>query len=141
MAMDVYGKNPTAEVGVGIRYSIHGWHPLADYACEVAPEITAACKLWHSNDGDGLDAKAANKLADRLQEEIESGRTLSYERAFHSDSSGHPRLEGDKLTGRSPEFMASLLTGRSFRGFPQFRVRYVQDFVDFLRECGGFEIW
>jgi hypothetical protein len=39
MSMDVRGKKPTAEAGVGIRYSIHGWHPLADYVCKVAPEL------------------------------------------------------------------------------------------------------
>ena len=40
---------------------------------EVAPRICSRCKLWMSNDGDGLNALAARALAEILQREIHFG--------------------------------------------------------------------
>jgi integrase/recombinase XerD len=37
-----------------------GWRPLADYTCTVAPDITAKCKAWQRNDGDGPEAADAS---------------------------------------------------------------------------------
>jgi hypothetical protein len=73
MGMDVLGHTPTC-----FRRSVWVWHPLAEYVCEVAPDITAACEYWHSNDGDGLDMEASLRLADALEAEISSGRTERY---------------------------------------------------------------
>ena len=43
MGMDVIGNNPTSEVGSYFRHTCWAWHPLAEYVCEVAPEITSRC--------------------------------------------------------------------------------------------------
>jgi hypothetical protein len=53
MGMDVCGKKPGAPEGAYFRATVWWWWPLADYVCEVAPEITHKCQHWHSNDGDG----------------------------------------------------------------------------------------
>jgi hypothetical protein len=74
MGMDVYGQNPTSEEGKHFRNNAWAWRPLADYCIEVAPDITAQCKHWHTNDGDGLDGRNSLLLADALQREIDSGR-------------------------------------------------------------------
>ena len=57
MGMDVIGKNPKNETGEYFRNNVWGWGPLATYVCQVAPEITAKCKYWQSNDGDGLNGE------------------------------------------------------------------------------------
>lgn len=107
MGMDVFGKQPRSKTGEYFRNSIWWWHPLADYILENSPqELTSKCRYWHSNDGDGLDDEDSKKLADHLQQLIDSGHTAA-------------------SAGRY---------GRCFS------VDNVQEFADFLRDCGGFEI-
>ena len=73
MGMDVIGVNPTSEAGLYFRRNVWGWHPLARLVCHLAPAETSACSLWHTNDGDGLDAAQARGLADRLQQFVDDG--------------------------------------------------------------------
>lgn len=74
MGMDVYGTSPSSEAGEYFRRNVWGWRPLADLACELAPEIASGCKSWHYNDGDGLDGPASTQLADALQAALDDGR-------------------------------------------------------------------
>ena len=68
MGMDICGRNPTEECGVYFRNTVWWWHPLAVYCITVAPDICAACKHWHTNDGDGLDAAPLPQLALRQRQ-------------------------------------------------------------------------
>jgi hypothetical protein len=74
MGMDVCGRNPSSKEGEYFRNNVWRWHPLAKYCQEIAPDITAQCKHWHHNEGDGLDERNSLLLADALQREIDSGR-------------------------------------------------------------------
>jgi hypothetical protein len=74
MGMDVSGKNPKADAGVYFRRNVWGWHPLATLVCKLAPRITCHCKRWHSNDGDGLNATNATRLAAVLDTALASGK-------------------------------------------------------------------
>lgn len=154
MGMDVYGKAHTAPDGEYFRNNIWWWRPLADYCMDVAPNITNGCKYWHSNDGDGLDADAAIALADALDAEIDSGRTLAFaskrlaenkalpdESCTICDGTGmrlHPPnagagdqpCNGCKATGRV----------RPSETMYSFSVKNVAEFSAFLRSCGGFRI-
>ena len=78
MGMDVYGNNPSAPEGQYFRRSVWGWHPLADLVCDLAPEESGACTMWHTNDGDGLDACRANTLGVRLQVLLDDGTVAKY---------------------------------------------------------------
>lgn len=78
MGMDVYGKNPTSEVGEYFRRNVWGWHPLWDYVENVYPEIAQLVTHAHSNDGDGLGARDSKKLAKLLMEDYESGKVAVY---------------------------------------------------------------
>jgi hypothetical protein len=49
------------------------WCALADICLAVAPEICWACKLWYTNDGDGLDEEGARNLADMLERRLSDG--------------------------------------------------------------------
>jgi hypothetical protein len=49
------------------------WCALADICLSVAPEICAPCEHWYTNDGDGLDAVRAGKLADGLEAKLSDG--------------------------------------------------------------------
>jgi hypothetical protein len=160
MGMDVYGKKPTTEEGKYFCNNAWSWRPLASYACEVAPDITSKCRYWQSNDGDGLNAHDAGKLADRLQQEIDSGRTASYARLRQSEiemmpnepcflcegtgtrkpvpacGAGDPKTDGIICNGCKGNGHV-----RSWDHAYRIDVESVQNFVAFLRGCGGFEIW
>lgn len=73
MGMDIYGKAPASTEGEYFRNSVWWWHPLAEYITHAHPDLAAACTLWHTNDGDGLDADDAAALADALTEDLNNG--------------------------------------------------------------------
>jgi hypothetical protein len=83
MGMDLFGKAPTSEKGNHFRRNIWWWHPLWDYCVDVAP-VARKVKSGHCNEGDGLNAVDAKRLAAILRSEIKSGRTAIKERAFRT---------------------------------------------------------
>lgn len=73
MGMDVIGTAPTGGAGRSFSRSVWYWHPLADLVCALAPEITSACTEWHTNDGDGLNAKESQQLSAILKRAVADG--------------------------------------------------------------------
>jgi hypothetical protein len=155
MGMDVYGIKPMDATGEYFRATVSGWHPLAHYVRQIAPEITAACKHWDSNDGDGLDAEASVALANKLQVEIDSGRTLSYkkrradylarlpkEKCCVCDGTGKRKPPPEGGTG---EEHCNVCDGEGlredWRTKCSFSVNVVRAFAAFLKTSGGFVIW
>lgn len=74
MGMDVSGRKAKTGAGVYFRRNVWGWHPLATLVCKLAPRITCHCRRWHSNDGDGLSATNADRLATVLDAALASGK-------------------------------------------------------------------
>jgi hypothetical protein len=155
MGMDVYG-----ETGAYFRNNWWSWHPLADYVIEVAPDIAGQCRYWHTNDGDGLSKANALSLADRLQAEIDAGRTAHYEIIYRSEQEKLPNKPCPLCKGTSTRKPAPQAGAGDPKtdGVPcnycdntgyvpaqtcayRFSVDNVRSFVDFLRECGGFRIY
>jgi hypothetical protein len=122
MGMDVYGLAPKNKCGAYFGISARAWYPLAIYLAEIAPEITCKCKHWYTNDGDGLDGECSLLLADILQKEIDSGR-IDDARLWKPDNVSMPN-EPCWLSEGSPERAAE----------------HLQEFMYFLRYCGGFGI-
>ena len=157
MGMDVYGKNAKGEAGKYFRNNVWWWHPLAGYCLLIAPTVTAKCKMWHSNDGDGLGESDSLLLAALLRAEIESGRCAKYDAEYKAHLETLPRKEcdfchgtgskkhdgghGDRVEEVRPCHVCS---GQgsvpSFEASYPFSVENVQGFVTFLENCGGFEI-
>lgn len=92
MGMDVYGISPTTEEGAYFRRSVWGWHPLADLVQAAAPELTARCKYWHSNDGDGLPPSKCAVLAAALEEKMQNGWVQSYVAARDAEIAEQPNV-------------------------------------------------
>jgi hypothetical protein len=153
------GTTRQSREGEYFRNNCWWWHPLADYVRQVASDIADNCRYWDTNDSDGLGAADALELAARLQAEIDSGRCEHYARAFAAKQEMTPneRCEICEGTGRrKPTYEAGagdLVTGvkcngcggegwiRPFSTWGRFNVQNVQNFVVFLRGCGGFAIW
>lgn len=154
MGMDVYGKKPSDKTGEYFRNTVWWWHPLAEYVCTVAPDITAQCQYWQSNDGDGLDEDDARKLAVCLEAEITTGQTAAYAARYnqHLDSlpdepcaicggTGHRPPPPEIGPGDQPcNGCNSTGTVQPSETHYPFSVENVSEFAAFLRACGGFEI-
>jgi len=154
MGMDVGGKAPRSTTGEYFRNNVWWWRPLADYCLQVAPEI---CEpdgeevYWHTNDGDGLDDAHAVALSARLQDEIDSGRTAAFADSRMAELNAMPDETCDLChgTGRRDDTImqgvCNVCEGagyvRPFATWYAFNVENVQEWVNFLRDCGGFEIW
>ena len=159
MGMDIFGKDPDSEEGKYFRNNVWWWRPLADYVCSVAPDTTAKCEHWHSNDGDGLDDVDSRALAELLEGEIASGRTEAFALFYKSELEQLPK-EPCRIcagTGTRPPVPATgagdpekdgikcnACEGSGFvepwaASYP-FDVDNVKQFAVFLKHCGGFEI-
>ena len=160
MGMDITGRKPTGERGQYFRNNVWWWHPLADYCITVAPDICAACKHWHTNDGDGLDAAGAVALAEALENEISAKRTENFERWHTSAREMAPNEPCNICAGtgvRTPDphrDAGDLKEGgikcnkcqgsgyvRPWASHYPFSTENVAGFIAFLRESGGFSIW
>ena len=74
MGMDVYGKNPTDEVGEYFRRNVWGWHPLWEMVEDLFPELASKVQEGHTNSGDGLNAVDSEQLGTLLAEAAKDGR-------------------------------------------------------------------
>jgi len=160
MGFDLYGKNASTKEGEYFRSSVWSWRPLASYVCGQAPDITSKCEAWQTNDGKGLNMADSIKLADMLQAEIDAGRTKQYEMIYRSEMERMPDVDcelcegtgtrkaipergaGDPKNGGIP-CNGCKATGhrRPVDTMYPFDAEHVQEFVTFLRGCGGFQIW
>lgn len=156
MGMDVYGKAPVSEKGEYFRNNIWWWHPLWDYCLSVMPGLAEAVPDGHSNGGDGLKTGIeARQLADVLRAEVESGRTAEYATRRNAYLESLP-LELCRIcngTGQRPDGLYGVTwtetgcngcndTGKvkNFALSYAFDVENVMEFIEFLNDCGGFEI-
>jgi hypothetical protein len=148
--MDVLGKRPSTKEGEHFRANVWHWRPIAIYCERLAPTFTD-WKTWHYNDGVGLSEKRANELADILQAEMDSGRTAEYQKDWVNEQMALPdetcwlcngtgRLRrDDRIT------LCNACSGKGKRRphetYYPFDIAAVAEFIQFLRGCGGFEIW
>src|SRR5262249_11406390 len=75
MGMAVCGNNPSSKAGEYFEAAILQWLPLVEVSQHFAPKVCAACKDWDSNDGDGLDADGARRLAVALEQALVAGKS------------------------------------------------------------------
>ena len=155
MGMDVIGKNPTKPEGKYFGSNVWYWHPLWDYCETIAPEITSRVRNAHFNDGDGLEAAEALRLGERLTEEIESGRALEAVEKFNAERNSIPNERCDICDGTGkraeppaigPGNMPCNACGgkgerRPISAWYGMHIEHVKKFAEFLKHCGGFEIW
>jgi hypothetical protein len=111
----------------------------------------AACPCWNTNDGQGLDADGAARLARKITQLIATGALDRYSRAIDPrDSLTDEELRERSLAGvcdgiTDTEQLALLRslfapTDEALRERGRLRDT-VRSFHRFLVACGGFEIW
>jgi len=151
--------------GVYFRNNVWWWRRLAQYVYENTDEISEDdYGLWHENSGHQVDEVIAIRIADRLEELIKQGHTAEYQSLVEEDMQKaekhnkgiEAKLEAlrksvIKLTGNKdiapegyPDIQKNqwevLYGNKSWDDSYPFSVENVQDFADFCRQSGGFEI-
>jgi hypothetical protein len=152
-------------IGVYFRNNVWWWRRLAAYVYENTDEISEDdYGIWHENSGHQVDEDTAIKIADKLEELIKQGHTAEYqlqveEAMAHAEEDNKGieekmsalresviKLTGDKdiTPANYPEIQNKewdkLYSQKSWDDSYPFSVENVQDFADFCRHSGGFEI-
>lgn len=163
MGMDVFGREPSSERGEYFRSNVWWWHPLAAFVQEVCPRESEGCEYWHSNDGDGLDREQTAALVRALDAALEAGKVDAHAEQLKSaaavidreicrlcDGSGLRRDEIGRRHGfdrRDPDSGEGGCNGCQGVGTTMppgsdvcFTREHVEEFLAFLRDCGGFDI-
>lgn len=170
MGMDVYGKMPKNEVGEYFRRNVWGWRPLWDYCVDNFPELVGEVSgHYNDGDGLNADGSLELAKLIRAQIKDGSAQNYIQERNNHLASLERPACDLCQGTGirtdavgvengmptraLSPEM--SMLTGRT-HGYcngcqgegkkDAWETNYgldledIEEFAEFLENCGGFEI-
>ena len=134
MGMDVYGKNPKSEVGKYFRSTVWGWRPiheLIENANVLPPDMLEDMNF---NEGAGPEEEMALLLAYQMEQIVE-GMDESHTFMLSEEIDGPvaaliSALNRDGIeiiSPRGPVYSAS--------------VGHVRDFIEFMKESGGFEVW
>lgn len=159
MGVDISGKNPISETGDYFGSNWWGWRPI-NQLCQLAAydsKLSIDFEYWGSNDGRGLEtAEQCNELADALEDYLgkeieakddddrvflclgswcEAGTGRMVETA--AQTSLNTQYEYGDILYTSVVSESGQLVEPSY-SISIFRIK---EFIKFLRECGGFEIW
>lgn len=160
MGMDVYGISPSSVEGEYFRNNVWWWRPLWHYVEINFPELSSKVPNAHYNDGDGLDKNDSLLLADKLQEHINQGKVLQYEKDWKAAIESAPleqctycsqtgvriwepgTVPNDTQNTKILECNVCQGVGfvKSFECNYLFSQKNVIQFVHFLKHCGGFKI-
>lgn len=159
MGMDVYGIQPKNKKGEYFRAAIWAWGPIYNimcYACEIYSLCDArTLELMCSNDGAGLDNQEdCNRLADAMSDILNDPRTLEeHGLQVSGDGTGKETTYSYPIKGDS--FVCHLPTSRLLSYKEAKKLNYplddlissshtnrehVEEFIEFLRNCGGFQV-
>jgi hypothetical protein len=136
MGMDVGGNNPNATVGEYFSASIWSWRPIHALICELCSDLLDEETLiaMAYNDGAGVaDQKTCTEMATRFELWMErhiQGRSLDIPGARVTEEGRFVReeelAENPDLETRTPYHVED---------------EHLKEWIDFLRHCGGFEVW
>ena len=136
MGMDVSGRNPDSEAGEYFRANIWSWRPILDLIHQLCSDLLDEETLiaMGYNGGAGPDdAATCKEMANR------------FERWMEHNAEGH----GLEIDGIRMKPDGTLLTGDRLAETPEeetlspYGVQddHLKEWIEFLRHCGGFEVW
>lgn len=155
MGMDIYGKNEP----MYFRANLWGWRPLHAISAAAIDkyELELSTDSWGSNDGAGLDTQEdCDKLATGIMRMITEsdeliegdddtiylclGMWITHEGTFISEQ------ETEDLNDEHPAgtiIKSPIITSKGTLAYPAHSTSLsrIKEWVAFLRECGGFQIF
>ncbi len=135
MGMDVYGRKPRTEAGKYFRANVWSWHPIHALIVEICGDLLDEETLQHLAFNDGIgptDQATCTEMAKRFEvwmehhaegHVLDSGTQVTEEGRFVSaeERAANPDLETRSAYSVSDE--------------------HLKEWIEFLRNCGGFEVW
>ena len=135
MGMDVCGRNPRSEAGEYFRANVWSWHPIHALIVELCSDLLdeETLRKLSYNDGAGpTDQETCTQMAKRFEVWMEhhaQGHTL--ETDMQVTKEGH--FVTDEELAANPDLETESPYGVSDE--------HLKEWVEFLRNCGGFEVW
>jgi len=140
MGMNVYGRNPSAESGEFFRANVWHWRPIHELICELCFDLLddGLIEAMAFNDGQGPhDHATCIEIAKRFEAWLaDNGDGYTFPspdiqateegRLVFEDELDQFRRENPGVKTRSP-----------------YRVSHegLVEWTEFLKHCGGFEVW
>lgn len=166
MGMDVVGvNNPDAY----FRANVWSWHPIWNCTVDLAPWVAEHVPGAHYNDGDGLNEELAEKLHSELALAVDAGQHEQWLKEFNKEIEELPdracnlceatgiRTDDVGMEHNMPtkiwvdekgEERVGWCNGCDGAGYRKdfatwygFSPDHFEEWVTFLGQCGGFEIW
>ena len=139
MGMDVYGVKPVSETGEYFRASIWMWRPIWERMALLCGDLLneeLLIGMAHNTGWGPKSQETCNKIASRLEVWLAE------------DSRDEFFLENDKSTLRVT-LDGRLVSDKELAAEPKLETKSpyavsreeLQEFIDFLRSCGGFCVW
>lgn len=139
MGMDVFGLDPAREAGRYFRASIWQWRPLWERMRDLCSDFlsTEMLAAMAYNDGAGpQDQSTCTKIADRLEHWLQDDSSSEY-RLEESASALRITSDGSLVTC---QHLKADVTGPTRSPYAIER-NEIEEFIAFLRNCGGFSVW
>lgn len=124
MGMDIFGRKPRTEAGKYFRANVWSWRPIHQL-CEDA--LNKKLPSWGYNDGAGLETQ---NQCDHLANELAALLANNNADTFSLASKMRVTPDGHLFNGKETQGKSAYSTSRE----------HVQEFITFLRACGGFKI-
>ena len=146
MSMELYGMKPSSPVGEYFGRNYWAWRAVATCVLALAPEEAGGGQGWFENGGYGLNAAQSLKLAEKLDELLETGAVSAYAPWLGCDIERNAeRYRGaEESLQRCREYYEErgfVLESREVTVGPDLLHKEVRKFSAFCRASGGFEIW
>lgn len=135
MAMDIQGRNPSSPVGAQFRPEFWAWRPIHALIGELCPDLFDQKTLKGMTFGDGsgaVDQAICAEMATRFMQwmakhpdglVLEAGIRMTPDGRFVTEQ----ELADDASLETVSPYEASL--------------EQLNKWIEFLRHCGGFEVW
>jgi hypothetical protein len=135
MGMDVYGKNPSSEAGKYFRANVWSWRPIHALIVQLCSDLLDAetIQALGFNDGAGpAEQTTCTAMAQRFEVWLEhhtSGQSLECDLRVTKEG----RFVNEQELAANPDLETE----------PCYEVsdEHLKEWVEFLRHCGGFEVW
>ncbi len=150
MGMDVFGEEPLNSKGEYFRNNVWFWRPLWNYCLDFHPDPASKVKDGHTNSGDGLNSEDSIKLGNLLKKDLLLGKIKSFEDKYTQRIESLPLEKCTICDGtgvRNDSFVQGTCNAcsgkcevKSFESHYPFVESNVEEFAEFLVNCGGFRI-
>jgi hypothetical protein len=137
MGFDVYGIHPKSQGGRYFRATIHEWHPLWKFICEITPELDEEDKIkGQYNDGHKIVGEKHRAIVRELERYLLNPEEPRY-RTVISQCTIYPEYETE------PSILYSLSIRSIFGINDPMRVKHntIVEFYKFAKNNRGFIIY